>query len=196
MSSAGQGSSVVSARYASALIELAEEAKNIDKVAQDLSDLGAMIRESADLSALIRSPLVEQGALAGAMKTIGEKAGFQEITKKFIGVLIQNRRLSALEGIIAAFRSDLARRRGEVAVSVDVAQDLTEKQKKELHAALSKAIGSDVSVRVNVEPDILGGMIVTVGSRMVDDSVRRKLERLRGALGGGSGRVAGSATGL
>ncbi len=187
MSSAGQASSVVSARYAGALAELAEEAKNIDKVAQDMADLGAMMRDSSDLAALIRSPLANQKSLAAVMAAIAEKAGFQAITRKFIGVLIQNRRLSALEGVLSAFGSELARRRGEMAVSVDVAQDLSEKQKKELQAALSKAMGADVSVRVNVEPDILGGMIVTVGSRMIDDSVRRKLERLKVAIGGGSG---------
>lgn len=130
------------------------------------------------------------------MGALGEKAGFQDITRKFIGVLVQNRRLYALEGILSAFRADLARRRGEVSVSVEVAQDLSEKQKKELQSALSKAVGAEVSVRVVVEPDILGGMIVTVGSRMIDDSVRRKLERLKAAVGGGSGKISGSVSGV
>ncbi|MCC6597718.1 MAG: F0F1 ATP synthase subunit delta [Alphaproteobacteria bacterium] len=187
MSSASQASSVVSARYANAFVELTAESKNFDKVAQDLNDLAAMIENSADLSALIRSPLLNPSSLKKAMQALAEKAGFQEITQNFIGVLIQNRRISELPGIIRAFKAEVARRRGEVAVQVDVAHDLDDKQKKELQAALSTAMGADVSVRLRVEPSILGGMIVTVGSRMIDDSVRRKLERLKLAVGAGSG---------
>ena len=183
MSSANHASGVVSARYANALIELAEEAKNLEKVAQDLKDLQVMIQESPEFGDVIRSPILSQSTLSKAIGAIADKAKFQEITKKFLGVLINNRRLNALGPIAEAFKDAMAARRGEVTVDVQVAQDLSAEQKKELQAALSKAMGADVTVRATVEPSILGGMIVTVGSRMIDDSVRRKLERLRVTMG-------------
>ena len=143
-----------------------------------------MIQESPELNAVLRSPILSQNALSKAMNAIADKAKFQDITKKFLGVLIANRRLNALAPIAAAFKEALAARKGEVTVDVQVAQDLTADQKKELQAALSKAMGAEVTVRATVEPSILGGMIVTVGSRMIDDSVRRKLEKLKVAMGG------------
>lgn len=182
MPSAGQSSTVMSARYADALIELATDSKNLDKVAQDLQDLQAMIKGSADLAFAIRSPLLDQDTLKGAMNALADKAKFQDVTKNFLGVLVQNRRLYALEKIIECFKRALATRRGEVSIDVQVAQDLTPSQKKELEAALSKAIGSDVAVQLKVEPAIMGGMIVTMGSKMIDNSVRRKLEKLRVAM--------------
>lgn len=186
MSSARNVSSEVGRRYANALIELAKDAKNLDKVEQDLQALKAMIEGSADLAGAIRSPLIDQSAMGRAIEAISAKAGFQPITQNFLGVLVKNRRLSALNEIIAAFAHALAGRRGELTVDVQVAQDLTPAQKKDLQAALSKSMGKEVTVRATVEPSILGGMIVTVGSRMIDDSVRRKLEKLRVAIGAGA----------
>lgn len=183
MTSARTASSEVGKRYANALIELAEEAKALASVEADIKALQAMLQNSQDLYRITRSPLIDKKALAGAMHTIAEKAQFHNLTKNFIGVLVKNRRLPALDQIIAAFSKILSDRRGELNVNVQVAQDLTAAQKNELQAALSKAMGADVSVRATVEPSILGGMIVTVGSRMIDDSVRRKLDRLSSAVG-------------
>jgi F-type H+-transporting ATPase subunit delta len=175
----------VSQRYAKALIELAEESKTLDKVEKDIRDLDAMIEASDDLKSLIRSPLIAEESLLKAMGALADKAKFQKITKNFLGLLVKNGRLGALSKIIGAFSSALDKRRGAIAVNVDVAQDLSAKQKKELEAALSKAMGKDVAVSANVKPDILGGMVVTVGSYMIDDSVRRKLERLKVSMGSG-----------
>lgn len=186
MSSSRIVTSEVAKRYANALVELAESQKILDKVEQDLNALHAMMTNSVDLRYTIRSPLIDKSALAHTMDAISEKSGFQLITKNFMGVLVKNRRLGALAEIIEAFAQALAARRGELSVDIQVAQDLTAAQKKELQAALSKAMGTDVTVRATVEPSILGGMIVTVGSRMIDDSVRRKLEKLGIAIGVGA----------
>jgi len=186
VSSSSQASSVVVQRYAKALIELADESKKLDKVEKDLQDLNAMIQASDDLAATIRSPLYADEALLKTMNALGAKAKFQDITQNFFGVLVQNRRLDALPKIIEAFNHALAKRRGAITVDVQVAQDLSAKQQKELQDALSKAIGKDVAINATVEPGILGGMIVTVGSYMIDDSVRRKLERLKVSMGSGA----------
>ena len=184
MSSANHASGIVSGRYANALIELAEDAKKLDKVEKDLKDLQAMMAESSDLMSVIRSPVLSASVLMNAMGAIADKAQLDDITKKFLNVLIGNRRLNALDKIAEAFSQALSKRRGEITVDVQVAQDLSADQKKELQDALSKAMNADVTVRAKVEPSILGGMIVTVGSRMIDDSVRRKLEKLKVAMGG------------
>lgn len=183
MTSSSQASSVVVQRYAKALIELADDGKNLDKVEKDLQDLSAMIQSSDDLAATIRSPLCADEALSKVMAAIAEKAKFQNVTANFFGVLVGNKRLGALPKIIEAFNNMLAQRRGAVSVDVQVAQDMSAKQQKELQEALSKAIGKDVAINARVEPGILGGMIVTVGSTMIDDSVRRKLERLKVSMG-------------
>ncbi len=183
MSASNHAAGIVSERYANALIELAEESKTLDKVEQDLKDLQAMMNQSPDLVSVIRSPVLSQANVKATMMALADKAKFTDITKKFLNVLIHNRRLAALDPIAQAFFKLLAARRGAVTVDVQVAQDLTDAQKKELQQALSVAMKADVTVRATVEPSILGGMIVTVGSRMIDDSVRRKLERLRVSLG-------------
>lgn len=194
MSSSNQASSAVGQRYANALIELADEGKKLDKVEKDIQDLAAMIAGSEDLQNTIRSPLYADEALGKAMDALATKAKFQDITKNFLGVLVANRRLAALASVIAAFNTALDTRRGAITVNVDVAQDMSAKQLKDLQTSLSKAIGKDVAVKANVKPDILGGMVVTVGSTMIDDSVRRKLERLKVSMGSKAGAGANENT--
>lgn len=183
VSSASHGNSVVSLRYANALIELAEGGKMLDKVEKDLNDLRGMIDSSSELASLIRSPVTNKASTLKAVQALAEKAKFQDITKNFLGVLVENRRLGALEAIIKAANALFSERRGEITVDVAVAQDLSAAQKKELQDALSKAMKTDVAVNVTVKPDILGGMVVTIGSHMIDDSVARKLARLKAAMG-------------
>ncbi|MCB9981118.1 MAG: F0F1 ATP synthase subunit delta [Rhodospirillales bacterium] len=191
MSSSSQASSVVSQRYANALMELAEESKKLDKVEKDLQELKTMVESSEDLRGAIRSPLYAEDSLLKAMGALADHAKFQDVTKNFLGLLVKNGRLSGLPKILEAFAAALDKRRGAIAVNVDVAQDLSAKQQKELEAALSKAIGKEVAVTANVKPDILGGMVVTVGSLMIDDSVRRKLERLKVSMGSGANENVG-----
>lgn len=183
MASSKTGASLLAQRYAGALIEAAEEAKKLPQVEKDIADLRAMLKDSDDLSAVIRSPVINKEKMLAALMAIADKAKFNEITKNFLGTLVHNRRLPALQAVVEAFAGMLSARRGEIAVDVTVAQDLSAKQKKELEAALSKAIGKDVAVNAKVEPSILGGLIVTIGSQMIDDSVARKLARLKSAMG-------------
>lgn len=186
MSSAGKVSSTVSSRYASAFLDLAEQAKILDKVEKDLLQLKDMIGSSDALGALIRSPLIARGQQESAIQKIAEKAKFQKLTCNFLGLLAQNRRLYALPAIIRAVSKEISRRRGELMVTVETAQILTAAQTKALQTAVAKAVGQNVMLETKVNPEIMGGMIVTAGSFMIDDSVRRKLARLRGAMTGGA----------
>lgn len=179
-------SSVVFTRYAGALIDLAEKGKSVSKIQKDLRDIEAMINSSADLAYVISSPLVSQQKQEKIMSDLAAKAKLQKLTKNFIAVLVQNRRLDALSGIIKVYHKMVSARSGEVSVRVQTAQKLTATQEKEFQKKIASVIGSDVLVETVVAPEILGGMIVTIGSYMVDDSVRRKLERLGSALKQGS----------
>lgn len=179
MSASRQTSQIIALRYAKALVDLAEESKLTKKVEADLDALSKMLSDSADLRTMIASPVISRDTQQAVMAEISKKAGLTKLTENFLKTLAANRRLYALAKMIDAVRLDLSRRRGEMKAVVKVAQDLTPAQRKELEAALSKSAGVDVSIEVKVEPSILGGMIVTMGSQMIDDSVLRKLEKLR-----------------
>jgi F-type H+-transporting ATPase subunit delta len=141
-----------------------------------------MIASSDDFKSLLENPLVNRGQQQKALQAIAAKAGFQKLTSQFIGVLAENRRLAALPAVITAFGEALAKSRGEVQAKVETAYALTPAQTAQLKEQLAAAMGSNVTLDVSVNKELLGGMIVTVGSRMVDDSVKRKLERLRRAM--------------
>lgn len=171
-------------RYALALIDLADEKKELDQVADDLSALKALIAESEDLRKLIRSPLLSRAAKSRAMAAILEKAGMGEITRRFILVVTRNRRLFALPRMIDAYLAELARRRGEITAEVVSATELNDTQQKALVEALRAAVGGKVQIDLKVDRDLIGGLIVKVGSRMVDNSLRSKLQRLQLAMKG------------
>lgn len=175
-------SSVVLSRYAGALIDLAQQSNSLDKVLSDLRSLAAMVEGSSDLAAMIRSPMIGKAKQIAALSEIAAKAKFQTITFNFLGVLAENRRLNLLVDVIAAVERIVAERSGRAPVAVTTAVALSDAQKKELQTKLASSLGHDVTLEVKVDPSILGGMIVTIGSKMIDDSVRRKLERLQGAL--------------
>ncbi|MCC7276053.1 MAG: F0F1 ATP synthase subunit delta [Alphaproteobacteria bacterium] len=171
-------------RYASALFELADERRALDTVARDLQQLRVMLAESADLARLVRSPVLSREQQAAAIEAIVVKAGFDDLTRKFLGLLARNRRLFAVGAMIQAFLAELARRRGEVTAHVTSAQKLSDGQLASITDALRRAVGSKVSVDPSVDPSLLGGLIVRVGSRMVDSSLRTKLQRLELAMKG------------
>ncbi|GEO82235.1 ATP synthase subunit delta [Pararhodospirillum oryzae] len=171
-------------RYAVALYELAEERGALDTVSADLVTLQALLDASADLRRVIASPVVGRDAQRKALGVLAEKAGLSDITRNFIGLVASNRRAFALGGMIRAFQNRLAERRGEVTAHVATATALTPAQESALSAALKKAVGNSVSVAATVDPSLLGGMIVRVGSRMVDSSLRTKLKRLHFAMKG------------
>lgn len=173
-------------RYASAFLDMAAEKGVIQQVEQDMKDLGGMLAGSAELRALIENPLIGRIQQEKAVQALGAQAKFNELTLRFLGVLAQNRRLPGLPGILKAFATELRRRRGEVQAVVKTAYALTPAQTKALQEQLTQAMGSNVTLDVAVDKDLLGGMTVTVGSRMIDDSVRSKLERLQRAMTSGS----------
>ncbi|MGB4056887.1 MAG: F0F1 ATP synthase subunit delta [Alphaproteobacteria bacterium] len=181
--SAARASNAVTSRYALALMELASESGKIQQIERDLSEFSAMIAASPDLSSVVRSPLFSRNRQDAAIQSVAASAKFDPLTRNFLGVLVKNRRLAAVEAIIEAVHAESSRRRGEVIAEVQTAQDMSATQKEALQRALSKSLGCDVAIKAKVEPGILGGMIVTVGSKMIDDSVARKLERLKAAMG-------------
>ena len=177
-----QTSGAAALRYATALVDIAAETGKIDAVEKDLNDLEAMIAASDDLQTLIHSPLLSRGQQQEAVQAIAAKAKFQDITSNFLALLSQNRRLNMLGAMINAVRMDISRRRGEVSAHVQSAFKLTPAQEKALQESLAKAVGQAVAVNVEVKEDLIGGLVVTVGSQMIDDSVKRKLERLKIAM--------------
>ena len=176
------GASRLAGRYASALFELADAGKQIDAVMSDLDSLNAMIGESEDLRRLLDSPVISSDDQGRAISAIAEKAGFNDLTRNFIGVVSGNRRLFVLPAIISAFRDILSAHRGEATAEVVSAAELSEKQLTDLGDSLKAAIGSKVSIDASVDPELLGGLVVKVGSRMVDSSLRTKLQQLRLAM--------------
>jgi F-type H+-transporting ATPase subunit delta len=178
------GETGVASRYALALFELADEAKQLDEVADDLRTVDAAIAESGDLQRLVRSPVISRNAAAAAMTAILEKTEARELTRNFIGLVAANRRLFALRAMIRAYLAELAGRRGEVTAEVTSAIPLDDAQTEAIADALRKAVGSKVAVNVHVDPGLIGGLVVRVGSRMVDFSMRTKLEKMKLAMKG------------
>jgi F-type H+-transporting ATPase subunit delta len=172
----------VGARYARALFDLAVETKVLDAVEADLKSLKAMLAESADLRALMISPRFTAEDKAAGLKAIGERAGVSATTLKFLGLLAANRRTGAFGAIEAAFAALVAAHRGLVSAKVTTAVPLTAAQSKSLAAALRTALGADPQVETIVDPAILGGLKVRVGSRLYDASLKSKLDSLKFAL--------------
>jgi len=171
-------------RYASALLELADEKKQLDSVAEDLRGLAGLIEESEDLRRMIRSPVFGRDAQSRAMTAILDKAGIGELTRRFVLVVTDNRRLFALPQMIRGYLAELARRRGEVTAEVLAARELSEAQRSALTDSLKGVAGTKVQIDVKVDPSLIGGLIVKVGSRMIDTSLRTKLQKLQYAMKG------------
>ncbi len=179
-----KGASGVSGRYASALYELADEKGALDVVAGDLANLQKMIDDSDDFRRFIKSPILSRADQTKGINAIIEKAQLSPITKNFLGLVAKNRRLFALPGMIKGYREILAERRGQVTAEVTSASPLSDSQRMSLTDSLKKTVGKSVDILAKVDPSILGGLIVRVGSRMVDSSLRSKLQRLKLAMKG------------
>jgi F-type H+-transporting ATPase subunit delta len=171
-------------RYGAALFDLADERKALDAVAGDLRALRAMLRDSGDLRRLVRSPVLSRAEQGKAIAAIAAPAGLSPLTRNFLGLLAQNRRLFALPEMIESYLSRLAERRGEVTAQVLTAQALSPEQRAAIDEQLRKAVGRKVAVDVAVDPSLLGGLVVKLGSRMVDASLKSKLYRLQLAMKG------------
>jgi F-type H+-transporting ATPase subunit delta len=178
------GTSGLAERYAAALFDLADQRHALDAVAGDLHELRAMLLGSGDLMRLLRSPVLSRAEQGKAVAALAERAGLSQLTRDFLGVVARNRRLFAVPAMIEAYLRQLAERRGEVTAEVTVAQPLDEARQAALLDQLRRVIGARVVVDIRVDPGLLGGMIVKIGSRMVDASLNSRLRRLRLAMTG------------
>ena len=174
----------LSGRYATALFDLAREAKSTDAVAASLATLTAGLGESADLRTLTTSPMIDRGVATRTIEAVATAMRLDPLTAKFLGVLAHNRRLSALPAIIRDFTKLSARARGEITAEVTSAHPLDDAQQTALRAKLRTGLGADAALILHVDPEILGGLVVRVGSRMVDSSLRTKLNSLATAMKG------------
>jgi F-type H+-transporting ATPase subunit delta len=171
-------------RYAHALFELAQDAHTVDVVSADLASLRRAMETSPDLRRLVRSPVFSAEDQARALKAILEKMGANELTSKFVLLLSQKRRLSALGQITGAYEHLVATSRGETEAEVTAARALSEAEIAELKSVLKSRLGKEPRLHSKVDPTLLGGLVVKVGSRMIDSSLRTKLDGLRAAMKG------------
>lgn len=174
----------LSGRYATALFDLAIEAKALDAVSASLATLKDALAGSADLKTLTTSPMVNRKAAAAGVAGVAASLKLDKLTTSFLGVLAGNRRLATLPAIIRDFNALAAARRGEISARVTAAHPLTATQQKALSAKLKAGLGRDVALDITIDPAILGGLIVRVGSRMIDSSLKTRLDALGQALKG------------
>ena len=185
MSSATSATTGVAGRYANALFDLADEAKSLDQVAQDLTTFRTLVSENPDLARLLASPVVGRERKGKALLAVLDAAGIKGLTHNFIGAVAANGRARELVAMASAFLAELARRRGETTATVTSAVPLSPAQLEQLSNTLRSVLGGDrISIDARVEPEILGGLVVKVGSRLFDSSVRSKLQRLQLAMKG------------
>src|SRR5471030_597104 len=175
----------VAGRYASALFDLADNGKSLDQVAQDLGSFRALLAESTDLRRLILSPVIGRELKSKTLLAVLDAAGIKGLTRSFIGTVAVNGRARELPAMATEYLAELARRRGETTATVTSAVALTPAQLEQVTETLRKMLGSaKVTVDAHVDADILGGLLVKVGSRLFDSSIRSKLQRLQLAMKG------------
>jgi F-type H+-transporting ATPase subunit delta len=171
-------------RYAQALFELAQDARAVDVVSTDLASLRRAMETSPDLRRLVSSPAFSAENQAKALKAILEKMGANDLTTKFVLLLSHKRRLSALGQITGAYEHLVATARGETEAEVTAACALSDTEIAELKSVLKSRLGKEPRLHSKVDPTLLGGLVVKVGSRMIDSSLRTKLDGLRSAMKG------------
>jgi len=182
VASKNRSSGTAALRYASALVDLAMEQGAIPQIEQDVADLRAMIAASPDFQSLIRSPLTKTAQQQAFLSSIADQAKFSALTKNFLLVLAQNRRVGDIESILKGVSDNLAARRGEILAKVETASALSTPQKKSLEDSLAKTIGRPVMLDAKINKDLIGGVVVTLGSVMIDDSIKTKLDRMGRAM--------------
>jgi F-type H+-transporting ATPase subunit delta len=169
-------------RYATALFELALEANAVEAVKADLNRFDALVAESADLNRLVRSPVFSAEEQLQALSAVLERVGIRGLAANFLKLATSNRRLFAVRDMIKAFRALVAQHKGEVTAAVTVAEPLKDAHVDALRTALKSVTGKDVDLDIKVDPAILGGLVVKLGSRMVDSSLRTKLNAIKHAM--------------
>jgi F-type H+-transporting ATPase subunit delta len=171
-------------RYAAALYAHAEDAGALDSVVSEMQTLGRLIQQSADFRRLIESPLIDITLGTKAALAVLEQEGFGKPVRDFVGVVASNRRLRALPSIVVAFAALVADRRGIITAHVTTAQPLNDLQRQQLRARLIEAGYGNVNIEEQVQPDLLGGLIVRIGARLYDTSLKSRLQRLQYAMKG------------
>ena len=174
----------IAERYATAILELAQEEKSVETVERDLANVRQMISESSDLARFVRSPVFSRADHVKGMKAVLGTIDANPLTIRFVLTLASKRRLFALSEIIRAFQAQLAKIRGEVDAQVTSARALSDGELSELKAVIKARLGRDPRLDARIDPSLLGGLIVKVGSRMIDSSLRAKLNGIRLAMRG------------
>ncbi len=182
MAANAQSFSGIAGRYAEALFDLAKDASALDEAERDFKTLHVMVQGSADFRGFLTSPVYNAEEKANAMSAIVDKAGVSTLVSNFLGLVARNGRLFALEGIMGAFFARLADHRGEVTAEAVSAAPLSEDQEKRLRGEIERHVGKAVNLNTSVDPDLLGGVVVKVGSTMIDGSLKTKLSRLKSKL--------------
>ncbi len=169
----------VAGRYAAALFDLASEESQADAVEGELKAIQAAINSSDDLRAFLKSPVYDRDDQLAAVTAIADKAGYSPLTSNFLKLVASNRRLFALDAVIAAYLAHAAAARGEVSAQAVSAAPMNDEQVKSLRMEIESMVGKAVNLETKVDPDLLGGLIVKVGSKMIDSSLRTKLNKLK-----------------
>src|SRR5262249_14355144 len=172
----------VAGRYATALFDLAHEANAIEAVKSDLDRFDALMVESGDLMRLVRSPVFSSREQVQALSAVLDRAGISGLAANFLKLVVTNRRLFAVRDMIKAFRELVAKHKGEATAEITVAEQLKSQHVDALRAALKSVTGKDVDLDIKVDPAIIGGLVVKLGSRMVDSSLRTKLNAIKHAM--------------
>lgn len=184
MANTGGITASLQGRYASALFDLASESGSVSAVEGDLDTLGEALRGSDDLAALLRNPEVGREAAGRAIEAVARVLGLSDLTRNFLGVLAANRRLRVLPETIRAFHTIAADARGEIGAEVVSARALSAEQLEALGRKLQAREGRAVKLRARVDPELLGGLVVTIGSKRIDGSIRTRLNALAAAMRG------------
>lgn len=184
MDNSGGITASLQGRYASALFDLASEQGTVTAVEGDLDRIGDALKASPDLAALIRDPKISRDAAARAVDGVAQVLGLSPLTRNFLGVMAGNRRLSALPQTVRAFGAIAAAQRGEVTAEVTSAHPLTDDQIAQLSARLKAREGKEVKIKASIDPELLGGLVVRIGSRQIDGSIRTRLNTLAQAMKG------------
>jgi len=174
----------IAARYATAVFELAQEEKSVEALEKDLAVLQAMVDESPDLARLVRAPVFSREDQAKGLNGVLHRMEASALTRRFVLMLASKRRLFMLIDIIRAFNQAVAKLRGEVSAQVTSARPLNDSEVSELKQILKSKLGRDARLEAKVDPSLLGGLVVKVGSRMIDSSLRTKLNGIRAAMRG------------
>ena len=171
-------------RYAAALFDLAKDTKQISQVEADLGKFQSMLDMSDDLKRMVRSPVISAGDQSKALAAILNKAGIGVLASNFLNLIAKNRRLFAAADMIKGFKALAAKERGESSAEVTSAVALNAGQIAALKETLKASAGKDVMLNTRIDPSLLGGIIVKIGSRMIDSSLKTKLQNLKTAMGG------------